>query len=535
MNRKGIHLAAVGLLFLFGACEKDISEGFGDDKKVEILLSTNITNYHTGADMVRSSAASEPISTMIPLNNDFHLRATLIPDSEELRINEAFMDEQKLCFAAYKLDGTQVGSTAVYSYSVDESKWEPVGEPLRVVPDDVTEYRFVAYSYFESKATPSVTGIDPSYDLVWGMSTNTKIEGNSEAERTVSIHMTHKFARVKVRVRSTQISTATITALSGVEVGDGKLASLDPFTGDIMLGNAAIQDVDITVPNPAEDDIESLYRTVTPVGTGTVSLKLGTLEVSTASSMTFSNKWAAFNGTLDEATSYTLVVDLKRGIGFAFSNIYWDGEKLTFDMADKGHQGYQGLYFRWGSLVGISPVGDWVNGSTPVYRAGDSAPSTYPSWNGLDGISYDTGSSVLGAPNISILLGDICKYIHSGYRMPVKGDFGTSSNWDQQGWEIYGSTAFSSVTTDKTDGTYDFIANGASCAKNTAMGGVIFPASGYRNSSDGKLGSVGSTGYHWSSSPESVSNSFRLGFNSSGVTVVASAHDYGFSVRCVQN
>jgi hypothetical protein len=358
------------------------------------------------------------------------------------------------------------------------------------------------------------------------------IVGEAVEERTVSIHMTHKFARVKVRVRSTKIATATITALSGVEVAGGKLATLNPFDGDIALGNAATQGVTIS-SSPGVDDISSSYRTVTPVGSGTVSVKLGTVGVSTAPSTIFSNKWASFDGTLDEAKSYMLVVDLKQGIGFAYSNIYWDGGKLTFDTADKGHQGYQGLYFKWGSLVGVSPVGGWVNNETPVYRAGESASTTYSSWGS---IPYDqVNSGPVSNPNTNTYKGDVCRYIHAGYRMPVKGDFGVSSEWNQQGWEIYGSTAFSAVTSDKEDGTYDFIDKSASCAKNTVMGGVILPASGLRNYNSGALEYVGSSGCCWNGTAEDMSNGHRFGFNSSGVTSFGSARGYGFSVRCVQN
>ncbi|MBD8347832.1 hypothetical protein [Dysgonomonas sp. HGC4] len=39
--------------------------------------------------------------------------------------------------------------------------------------------------------------------------------------------------------------------------------------------------------------------------------------------------------------------------GWAGSNIYWNGSNLTFDVI--AHANYQGVYFLWGSLWGISP------------------------------------------------------------------------------------------------------------------------------------------------------------------------------------
>ena len=65
--------------------------------------------------------------------------------------------------------------------------------------------------------------------------------------------------------------------------------------------------------------------------------------------------------------------------------------------------------------------------------------------------------------------------------------------------------------------------------------GVFFPASGYRNRSDGSLTYVGSRGYVWLSSASSQGNAHSLGFRSSYVH--PHGNDYralGFSVRPVQ-
>jgi hypothetical protein len=574
-------LAAIGLALLFAACERDALEGAGDGKKVEILLSANITNYQTGGDMVRSGGVREAMSVIIPLNNEFHLRATLMPDSEggtafggsQLRDAEAFMDGPKLCFAAFKPDGSgQVGATAVYTYSSDRGEWMS-SAPLMVVPDDVTEYRFVAYSYFESTATPSVTGIDPVYDLVWGKSENKKIVGEAVADRTVSIQMKHKFSRVKVRVRSSKIATAKITVLSGVEVAGGKLASLDPFSGDIALGNAVAQEVDITAPDPAVDDIESLYRTVTPVGSGTVSVKLGTLKVSTASSTTFYNKWAAFDGTLDEAESYTLVVDLKKGLGFAFSNIYWDGGKLTFDTADKGHQGYQGVFFKWGSLVGISPAGafpgstdiyvpvvnsilsnstwdpttcnarNWTSWGENTYTSAD-IPYLDPSFNGYGTVAFGRNNryAIDADRNDPTTMwakyrGDICQYLSAtgavigNYRLPTSAELGPATGWTMGSAEEDNSLGNAGGTVDLLNAT-----NNRAWAKNSTLGDVVFPASGYRIYNAGTVYRVGRNGDYWSGSADSATDGYNMFFNINDMSPYGvRARSYAFPIRCVQD
>ena len=65
--------------------------------------------------------------------------------------------------------------------------------------------------------------------------------------------------------------------------------------------------------------------------------------------------------------------------------------------------------------------------------------------------------------------------------------------------------------------------------------GVFFPASGYRDYSDGSLNRVGSRGYVWLSSAYSQLDAYRLDFRSSYVNPQSSNYRaYGFSVRPVQ-
>ena len=67
--------------------------------------------------------------------------------------------------------------------------------------------------------------------------------------------------------------------------------------------------------------------------------------------------------------------------------------------------------------------------------------------------------------------------------------------------------------------------------------GGIYPASGIRASHSGALGSVGTNGYAWSSSPSSATSVYGsyLDFYSSNMNP-ENHYDraYGFPVRCVQ-
>jgi hypothetical protein len=216
-------------------------------------------------------------------------------------------------------------------------------------------------------------------------------------------------------------------------------------------------------------------------------VKVGTVKVS-AVATTFSNSTVEFNSVLSGGTSYVLEVDVKKCV-WARSNIYWDGTQLTFVPAgtDLTKQGYQGVFFKWGSLVGVSPAktgtSDVFSGSTPIYvpivnstlenstwvaTTGSNVmsdvsgtTSNWTTWgnNTEDatdipylGPSYNTAGSVaFGRDNRFVIdddrntaamyqgfRGDICQYLSTktgvvsgDYRMPTSTEFGpyTTNSW----------------------------------------------------------------------------------------------------------
>jgi hypothetical protein len=458
----------VALIFLFAACEKEIPAGGGKGEKVSILFSINTTSYNTEDNVVRNSGAREAVTTTIPLNDEMYLLATLVPDpDEELRAPVDFEEGQKICFEAYNIasSATPVDSK-IYTYT--NGKFIPDTDPLGVVPDDGTVFRFVAYSYFgETGVTPAAASIDPVHDLVWGKTAADQTITDTEVSRTVSISMTHKFARVKVKVRSSSISGANIAYLSGVEVEGGKEATLTPFDGSMSYGSAVTQDVGIT-GSYSTTEVNSAYRTVLPVSPSPIKVKFGGVRVST-NGTTFSNQTAEFSSTLNVGTSYLLYVDLKRLAPFAYSNIVWTGTKLTFatTLAETATipAASGGVYFKWGSLVALGAMsGDFSSSYTLFSSTGntysfgsipyaDETTGTFynsvededdfATYNGNTGFNATTGK------------GDICRYITSqgwvsgNWRMPTARDFsyfptvigstGTSSF--SSGSNAYGTSA----------------------------------------------------------------------------------------------
>ena len=63
--------------------------------------------------------------------------------------------------------------------------------------------------------------------------------------------------------------------------------------------------------------------------------------------------------------------------------------------------------------------------------------------------------------------------------------------------------------------------------------GHLFPASGYRNNSNGTLNNVGSNGYYWTATPYSTNNGRQLNFNSSNTNWNNNNRANGYPVRAV--
>jgi hypothetical protein len=310
---------------------------------------------------------------------------------------------------------------------------------------------------------------------------------------------------------------------------------------------------------------------------------------------------------LEAGKTHTISVKLvKSYTKFAASNIYWveptDGNPgyLTFDpylaTPENGpgtNKNYQGVYFRFGSLIGISPVGDWsanATTGTPIYVpyygdgtnpkwveskagktnddvSGITGATAHPAWtwpsddaNPIPYVSENDGSSSrdatwvkdnYGSSSWSAYKGDICQYISTTqdirnssnereyYRLPTSNEFGRPN-------ETNNPTIVWSTSSTPIDGWLK-VGSSWSATSNDATGkctdivtggkygytGNFFPASGYRRGGYGSMDFTGSFGLYWSGSVLS-SNGYCLDLHSSDVLLAsAGGRTNGFAVRCV--
>jgi hypothetical protein len=214
---------------------------------------------------------------------------------------------------------------------------------------------------------------------------------------------------------------------------------------------------------------------------------------------------------------------------------------LTFDAhGTTTNEGYQGVFFKWGSLVGVSPAqtnngdpdidDDHFLETTPVYApdgSGGWTITTYSDWENIPYWKHGLYGDVIDDEDQIIGVGDICRYLNSAYRLPTINEFGTSyANWDSTnpttvpvdgGWVRSSGwpSSFANVVA-TPNGQADLIGAGLGYAKNVTMDNLMLLASGYRHYTDFSLGGVGNLGYYWGGSADGSDYAHVVRVNGNG-------------------
>jgi hypothetical protein len=388
-------------------------------------------------------------------------------------------------------------------------------------------------------------------------------------------------------VKTTNLTPALpITAITGVSVGSAKKHTLTLQNGTFTAGATdETQSISFpTIPGGGATTITSDYSYVYPSAASPTEVKIGSITIDG----TLYNKTALdhplvakVNTTLAAGGSYTLTVDFKE-LYFAGSNIYWDkvGGRLTFDGPDAGEssQWKQGIFFKWGSLVGISPAlrngSIYYNINTPVYIPEYNSGSPYWSQNNsysdMSLIPYElltSGGSLNHDDNYlstdahntannhaywNAKKGDICRYIsENGYgpggnwRMPTANELGapwTQVAWSYTnpkpaaalGWERLGGATWPELTSSMTGADDKYGTNNTTITTGAKFYNAIFPASGHIFS-EVDLMSIGQAGTYWTSGQGNSNNSFYLLFVESQILMHETASIDSFPIRCVKN
>jgi hypothetical protein len=343
--------------------------------------------------------------------------------------------------------------------------------------------------------------------------------------------MAHLLARVRVRIDASRIAT-DIEELVDVKI-EGKKSAIFTLKTGALEEDADLPAMDVTDSMEEEsagvwvgDDYQLFYpfsNEVDPHVLVKVTIGSITMEIDGVSHAPFTGLSSRFTvspySPLQAGRSYALVVELKEN-PWAHSNIYWtdaDEGKLTFDKkkTNPSHADYQGVFFKWGSLVGVSPVGD--SGSDVALYIPNSGAGSWDKtktlasmdtpWGDMD-LPYVTNSGITGDENYLYELssdpatyaaykGDICRYLGGDtWQMPNQDVFLYGLVQPNIDYTLLGFISGLPFTAGNvpTDPSGQGSIGSTAGATYTAFGYVFLPASGYRN---GPSDTVGKIGAYW--------------------------------------
>ena len=552
-----------GMTSLLLSCSTEIAMPDKRSKgpKVAINFALQIGSQGNNEVVVRSGlSANEPVTAFARVAGDVYMYATLEPESPvttRAAISTTTLpDNYWVRIVAYETGGT---IAAQEDYEVIAGLL--IGNEFLVADDET--YTFVAYSFNTNtlpvqNASNEVTFSVSSYtdlDLLWGSIGPVLVKGDGTTSLTIEVG--HLFSRIMVEASSASIiSNPAIDKIIGVTVSphyNGPNTVLNAVTGNLTVqGNpsglpitrwrdqdtgtygTAWRDGGVT---PAGEllstDIESDYFYLFKHESDTFAIKINNLIVDGVDLGRREFRFSSVN--LEPGKSYVLKMNFKKLV-WAGSNIIWDNSRLTFlpETTPDFMQGYQGVFFFWGSLIGISPVGTVATGSpgnfsttnnsgTQLYvppsiaktsptiparanwttaYAGSTNNSNLKPWTGLtmadiprvpSGANLYSPSWLDDHSSRNYLYevhdtinfrGDICRYLTErqfappgNWRMPNSKELGYYTT-------EYGTTALASgfPSTIQTGGMHDFYNDYPSYATKL-ISSTTFPAGGSRDAS----------------------------------------------------
>jgi hypothetical protein len=574
MVYKQLKLVSLILALLLIACDRT-GEFPIDGSALPVRIHSLSVLEGGSKSLLRSQEVTE--SVFLPLSDGLLMEATIERDTPPLRAGQ---EKELAAGALFRViaveagtvkyvshgDFTVGGASTVSSFSIEAGQ----------------KYDFICLSYNNS-TLPSATAYRKGVNLVtlsitssikevlWWKKTNVMV--NSAADVALSIELNHMLTKVRVAL------DCSYNGWKIAGVGTGLTFGLVAISGIMNLGTGEITGGAGThilkwSLKSVDTSQYSEPLIVVPKASSTLTIHIPVLSV-TRDGLSAIPTIAAngkFVTTLKSGVSYTLRIRLRTPI-WAGSNIYWDGDatagRLTFDVAGQTqNEGFQGVFFKFGSLVGISPA--LVNGDNdfvadlPLYvpdkhaatrwRPTTAGAEQYTAWDNIPHMdeSYHTNSggsrddtsvidATLNIPGIHDgFRGDICQYLGeinpahlAGYRLPTSSEFGSTSSWTKKGTFVNGDnsigTPFGRMNLLSAD-------NDLGYATNATMGNVVLPTSGFRGA-DGKLkDTVGFDGYYWPASEYNVDEARIFEYYGGTVSypIRSLSRSYAFPIRCVK-
>jgi hypothetical protein len=537
-TRKGL-FAVLSLSLLLGACERELPDNKLQGKDIQVRVRLVGVAEGGEEDIVRSASTSEPEEVITPVGDGMLLEMRMERDTSELRAITTLAGN-----SYFRVVAVEHGTSTFISYGDFTINTGSVAVAGGLhVPDNGT-YDFICYSYNTNTAlaalsyaqgtniaSAAINVLQGTNDLLWEKIEDIAVSGSAPE---LDVLLERVMARVKVLIDCSYNSWTITSISSSVTLGSVYTGGTIRLTdGGVASNTGTPTFTSWSGSGYQRESNEILVMRKAGGSTITVNVPANTILRQGMESIPATVTTATFTTELKSRYSYRLCVKLKK-MKWAGSNIYWNGSALTFDLyGTSTHRGYQGLHFRWGSLVGLSPAGmGGFSTSTVLYKLNAIATGDFANW---DAVPYWDTNSDVGDPNPTTFKGDICKQINAAYRLPKIQEFGTGT-WSQQGWSKINGSNFALTTTDKDDGTYDFEVNGLPLARNSLMlTDVYLPASGNRVGLTSYVYNVGRVGYYWcKGSSAGFGNAMDFDVDRISYTYIGSRFA-GHAVRCVLN
>jgi hypothetical protein len=595
-------IAALSLIFASCDNKNELPDNELSGEEVPVRIRSMSIDEEDSESLTRSSLQKEPEIVTTPISDGMLLEMSVKEDESPLR-DAVLLGEGKL----FRVIAVEHGSNKYYSHGDFAVGADGPSNDFLVRIGEKYDYICISLNsdtdlppdddYEVGEDLDDEFTVDNSKDLLWCRID--KAENVPASGVDLDILLKQKLAKVtvvvdcdynkwKIGVTANKVAIVAIDPNCTIDWKTGAITGTDIdrlFTSFTTTPNATSQTSNEArfIPTSSNATIKFLVSAISRNGYATdIPSDITSIEFSTA---------------LSAGVSYTILIRLRTPI-WARSNIYWmdtgsNTGYLTFvpaadDPADNDNtkQGYQGVFFKFGSLVGISPTVLSYDDNTAIY-----VPYDYPAnprWKKTtrDAVKEDTdiptatdnwtswGSGTANATDIPYLdpsyiyspsgwdnafamdaaynntatyqglRGDICQYIGAmagsteegekmkNYRLPTTNEFGYSA----ASWE--NSATRSSPGSTMDDGTTNLIGASAdqSCFKNTTMEDVIFPLAGIRVSPGG-MSNAGQIGHYWGGSSygsdQGVGMLFR-GYDSFK-DIMIHPRDMAKPVRCVKN
>jgi hypothetical protein len=376
INRSASGLALFVLLTVFASCD-GLGDGREDRQKAEVQFSLGSVEGWGESTVLRGASPMPRLveTVSVPLENNWILEASLTEEAAApTRATENLQSGSIVRIIA-------LSSTSPYDVVAKSDyvcQWEdnlsPVNDPMKLEDGN---YYFIAYSYNSATAaslpptiatltttevtlSPYNNGDDETNDLILSM--NTSVTPVSSSGGITLSTLEHQFSQVKY-------------ALS-VEGG------ATPTDFEVLLSNNYAATLTKTAGLPQVALTKGALLS-TPQHINTVPCIVNTgeetpvLNISGAfGSQSFTDVPIVYTKSFEPGKSYTLQIKIRRGLQWAGSNVYWveEDDPMTSDIegyltfaeppGTTDEWFYQGLFFRWGSLVGVSPTRTTTNTTT---------------------------------------------------------------------------------------------------------------------------------------------------------------------------